>query len=81
MIARPPWREYCRLCRKPDVMRSLEDYDRAVHLDVPELSDFDLSREFWIVRDRLYRSSRPDPWFKERMQRLSAELQHRRRAS
>lgn len=81
MITRPNRRRYRLNYCKPDPMRSLEDYERFVHEDLPGLSDFELSRELWIVKDRVYRSRCPDPWDCDRVTRLDAERRRRRTAS
>ena len=71
-----------RIYAMPRDCRSLEDYDRGRHLDLPGLTDDDLDREAIRVAHRwAYEPDRaPRGWLTERRDAIRAERDRRREA-
>lgn len=68
------------MCRYPNPMRTMEDWRRLHHLDLPELDRLDLVIEFQQATRRLGHRRR-DPqswWFIERLNAIQRELDRRR---
>lgn len=62
----------------PDPFRSLEEWERWRHLDLPELSTPELLRERARLRLRLTLDDAPDSWCLERLQAIEGALRHAR---
>lgn len=63
----------------PDPLRSFEEWARYWHRDIPELDDFELWSETKRLEAAIANGER-NAWLKERLRRLYAERERRRRA-
>lgn len=64
----------------PDPMRTLGEWRRYYHMDVPDLSDADLSEELFCLRAHTYPLQRDD-WRCDRVRALTAEYNRRHAGS
>jgi hypothetical protein len=68
-----------RLYRLPEPLYRLEDYWQFLHLDLPELTDLELSIELSCVWRRIsLERPKPDAWLWARRQAIFRECDRRR---
>ena len=61
----------------PDPMRSIQQFVRYNHLDIPDLNDDELQAELWSLRSLLYRLPPEKRWIRDRVRELGKEYSHR----
>ena len=61
----------------PDPMRSIQQFVRYNHLDIPDLNDDELQAELWSLRSLLYRLPPEKQWIRDRVRELGKEYSHR----
>ena len=54
----------------PDPMRSIQQFVRYNHLDIPDLNDDELQAELWSLRSLLYRLPPEKQWIRDRVRDL-----------
>ena len=58
-------------------MRSIQQFVRYNHLDIPDLNDDELQAELWSLRSLLYRLPPEKRWIRDRVRELGKEYSHR----
>ena len=61
----------------PDPMRSIQQFVRYNHLDIPDLNDDELQAELWSLRSLLYRLPPEKRWIRDRVRELGKEYSRR----
>jgi hypothetical protein len=61
----------------PDPMRSIQQFVRYNHLDIPDLNDDELQAELWSLRSLLYLLPPEKQWIRDRVRELGKEYNHR----
>lgn len=71
--------------REPNAFNSAEDFARAHHDDLPQLTLAELDAERLLARFRwallVYRRVEPSPWLEERLHYLDEAAQRRRQGA